>query len=95
MKWLSTIGEQTIDGQEVYFDYKGVQIQSGDFRSGVDHIAVQDQTFLLRPQLCSSAKKKSLKPALLAVHILKRPNLTSRTMSLNLQEHEIDKILLF
>ena len=50
-------GEQTIDGQEVYFDYKGVQIK-GDF-SGEDY-SYPDQTFYYDPNSGARVRKEGL-----------------------------------
>lgn len=50
-------GEQTIDGQEVYFDYKGVQIK-GDF-SGKDY-SYPDQTFYYDPNSGARVRKEGL-----------------------------------
>lgn len=50
-------GEQTIDGQEVYFDYKGVQIK-GDF-SGESY-SYPDQTFYYDPNSGAKVRKEGL-----------------------------------
>ena len=50
-------GEQTIDGQEVYFDYKGVQIK-GDF-SGEDY-SYPDQTFYYDSNSGARVRKEGL-----------------------------------
>ena len=50
-------GEHTIDGQEVYFDYKGVQIK-GDF-SGKDY-SYPDQTFYYDPNSGARVRKEGL-----------------------------------
>ena len=50
-------GEQTINGQEVYFDYKGVQIK-GDF-SGKDY-SYPDQTFYYDPNSGARVRKEGL-----------------------------------
>ena len=59
-------GEQTINGQEVYFDYKGVQIK-GDF-SGESY-SYPDQTFYYDPNSGAKVRKEGL------VQNKKRPNL--------------------
>lgn len=50
-------GEQTINGQEVYFDYKGVQIK-GDF-SGESY-SYPDQTFYYDPNSGAKVRKEGL-----------------------------------
>lgn len=50
-------GEQTINGQEVFFDYKGVQIK-GDF-SGESY-SYPDQTFYYDPNSGSKVRKEGL-----------------------------------
>ena len=50
-------GEQTIDGQEVYFNYKGVQIK-GDF-SG-EYYSYPDQTFYYDPNSGARVRKEGL-----------------------------------
>lgn len=50
-------GEHTIDGQEVYFDYKGVQIK-GDF-SGESY-SYPDQTFYYDPNSGAKVRKEGL-----------------------------------
>lgn len=50
-------GEQTINGQEVYFDYKGVQIK-GDF-SG-ENYSYPDQTFYYDPNSGARVRKEGL-----------------------------------
>ena len=72
-------GEQTINGQEVYFDYKGVQIK-GDF-SGEDY-SYPDQTFYYDSNSGARVRKRRS-----SSEIKKAKPFTSRTMVLNLQEY--------
>ena len=49
-------GEQTINGQEVYFDYKGIQIK-GDF-SGRRTIVIQIKPSITTLTLVQGSEKK-------------------------------------